>query len=117
MSSDNDYASSYSSESFWDKILGYAKSIGREITHKALCMFYALQDQDTPIWARTVIIGALGYFIFPVDAIPDIIPGVGFADDAGAIAAAFAAVLVYVKQEHRDKATEKCNEWFGPEAT
>ena len=36
---------------------------------------------QSPLWAKTVIIGALGYLICPIDAIPDIIPGVGFTDD------------------------------------
>lgn len=109
----HDYGDDYSEESFWDKVKSYAKTIGREITHKAVSLCYALQDPDTPAWAKSVIVVALGYFIFPADAIPDFIPGVGLADDAGAIATAFATVLMYIKQAHKDKATAKCDEWFG----
>lgn len=109
----DEYGKSYDEESFWDKVTNYAKTIGREIAHKAVSMYYALQDPDTPLWAKGVIVAALGYFIFPPDAIPDVIPGVGLADDAGAIATAFGTVLIYIKQSHKDKATVKCAEWFG----
>jgi uncharacterized membrane protein YkvA (DUF1232 family) len=109
----NDYGKSYDDESFWDKVTNYAKTIGREIAHKAISMYYALQDPDTPAWAKGVIVVALGYFNFPADAIPDFIPGVGLADDAGALATAFGTVLIYIKQAHKDMATAKCDEWFG----
>jgi len=42
-----------------------------------LILFYALQSPYTPAWAKSFVLGALGYFIFPVDAIPDIVTGVG----------------------------------------
>lgn len=39
-----------------------------------------------------ILVGALIYFLMPIDAIPDFIPGIGFLDDAGVIAMALAAV-------------------------
>lgn len=39
-----------------------------------------------------ILVGALVYFLMPIDAIPDFIPGIGFLDDAGVIAMALAAV-------------------------
>jgi uncharacterized membrane protein YkvA (DUF1232 family) len=39
-----------------------------------------------------LLVGALVYFLMPIDAIPDFIPGIGFLDDAGVIAMALAAV-------------------------
>ena len=71
---------SYSEDALWRKLTRYAKTAGREVVEAALQLLYALQDSDTPIWARTVIIGALVYFISPIDAIPDFIPG-GDIDD------------------------------------
>jgi uncharacterized membrane protein YkvA (DUF1232 family) len=113
---DDEYSKSYNELSFWNKVTNYAKIIGREMAHKAVSMFYSLQDPDTPMWAKGVIVAALGYFIFPADVIPDIIPGAGFADDSGALAAAFGTVLIYIKQVHKDKATARCDEWFGPKS-
>lgn len=75
-------------------------------------MYYALQDKDTPLWAKTILIAALGYFICPVDAIPDLIPGAGYADNAGAIATALGMVAVHIKPEHTKAAKEKAAEWF-----
>ena len=43
---------------------------------------------------------ALGYFIAPVDAFPDIVPFLGFADDLGALALALSTVAVHIKDAH-----------------
>ena len=75
-------------------------------------MYNPTMDKDTPVWAKTVLIGALGYFICPIDAVPDLIPVGGYADDAGAIAAALGLVAAHIKPEHRDIAKQKAEEWF-----
>lgn len=108
-----EYAAEYSEEKFWDKVKKNALKAGAELMEKALSMYEALKDEDTPAWAKTTIIGALGYFISPIDAIPDITPVVGFADDLGAVTIAFATVLAYVKEEHIRKARETMAKWFG----
>lgn len=41
---------------------------------------------DVPIGSIIAIISALAYWLTPGDAIPDLIPGVGFADDAAVTA-------------------------------
>ncbi len=88
---DDDFSKHYSESSFWDKLLHYAKQAGREVVHKALILYYVGNDPATPVWAKGVIAAALGYFIFPIDAIPDLTPFIGYADDLGAIVAAMAA--------------------------
>ena len=103
----------YSEDSFWQKLLKFARTAGREVVEHALSLYYAAQEPDTPAWAKTVIYGVLGYFIFPVDAIPDLIPGVGFSDDLGALAAALATVAAHVTPEIKARATKKAAEWFG----
>ena len=103
---------SYSDESFWAKVRKFALKAGREVILRALILYYCLQDEDTPKWARTVIIGALGYFIFPADIIPDFVPG-GYTDDLVVLVAAVATVLVHIKPEHRRQAEERMKEWFG----
>jgi uncharacterized membrane protein YkvA (DUF1232 family) len=106
-------APEYTEESFWDKVKAHALEAGRDLIEKALTLYYCLQDRDTPRWAKTVIIGALAYFIWPADAIPDYIAAVGFTDDLGALAAALATVVAHVKRDHVDLAREKLGEWFG----
>lgn len=86
---------------------------GKEVIEKALQLYYAMQAPNTPTWAKAVIIAALGYFISPIDAIPDVVPFVGFADDLGVLVAALAAVATYITDEVKNKADAKLDEWFG----
>jgi uncharacterized membrane protein YkvA (DUF1232 family) len=108
-------AEDYSEESFWDKVTRFAKRAGREVIEKALWLHYAAQDEKTPVWAKTTMYGALAYFILPADMIPDIIPGAGFTDDLGALAAAVTTVAIYITPAVKAKATEQVNRWFGEE--
>ena len=70
-------------------------------------------DRDTPTWAKGVIVGALGYLILPTDMIPDMIPGVGYGDDWGALVAALGTVAAYIKDEHKIKAKSQLERLFG----
>lgn len=72
--SNQHFSKAYSDDGFWDKVKGYAKVAGENVLEPALKMYYAALDSDTPIWAKTAIFTALGYFISPIDAIPDLIP-------------------------------------------
>ncbi len=110
--SDDKFSSAYSDDGFWDKTKKYAKVAGEGVLEPALKMYYAAMDADTPAWAKTTIIAALGYFISPVDAIPDIVPVVGYSDDLGVLAAALAATAVHIKDEHVRKAKETLTKWF-----
>jgi uncharacterized membrane protein YkvA (DUF1232 family) len=105
------YSSEYSDKGFWSKIKKHYKSAGRRLIELALTLYYALRDSDTPAWARTIIIGALGYFIFPLDILPDFVPAVGFTDDIASIAVALGAVALHIKDEHKTKARTKVAEF------
>ena len=110
---ENKYESEYSDDNFWDKVKAYAKAAGESVLELALKLYYSLQDDDTPNWAKATIIGALGYFISPIDAIPDITPGVGYLDDLGVLSASIAAVAAHIKDEHVEKAKQTLKNWFG----
>lgn len=97
---------------FWEKVKNYAKSAGEGVLEPALKMYYAALDADTPAWAKATIIGALGYFISPLDAVPDLIPVVGYTDDLGVLVAAFAATAANIKDVHVSKAKETLTQWF-----
>ena len=109
----NVYRQVYSEESFWDKVVGYAKAAGHEVIEKALWLYYAAQKPSTPVWAKTVVYGALGYFIMPFDVIPDITPVVGYVDDLGVLAAAVGTVSMYIDEDVKETARRKLREWFG----
>jgi uncharacterized membrane protein YkvA (DUF1232 family) len=106
------YEKNFSDESFWDKITKYAKKAGESVLEPALKMYYSAKDEDTPLWAKTTIFGALGYFISPLDAIPDFTPVVGYSDDLGMLTAAIAVVAAHIKEEHVKKAKETLKKWF-----
>ena len=72
-------ANEFDDGSFWDKVKNFALKAGKEVIEKALWLYYAAQQPNTPVWAKTVIYGALAYFVLPVDAVPDAIP-VAFAN-------------------------------------
>jgi uncharacterized membrane protein YkvA (DUF1232 family) len=88
----------YSEASFQAKLKRVAGKVGGELLHKAHLLYQVLKDQATPMATKAKILGALGYFIAPVDVIPDFIPVAGFADDL--------AVLVYVLKQVAAQTTE-----------
>lgn len=47
---------------------------------------------DAEPWEVAVILFALGYFLWPIDVIPDSIPVLGWTDDAAVVAAAIATL-------------------------
>jgi Uncharacterized conserved protein len=109
----NEYSKSYSELSFFDKILECAKKAGITTIYAALLLYYTLKKPLTPGWAKTTIIGALGYLISPLDAIPDVTPIVGYSDDLGALALALVAVSMFIDDEVKQNAKAKLREWFG----
>ena len=112
----DEYQDAYTEQSFWEKLGNFAKSAGREVVEKALLLYYALQEEDAPAWAKTTIVAALGYFIMPLDAIADLTPAVGYADDLGVLVLALAAVATYINDEVRQKAALKMRDWFGEDS-
>ena len=89
------------------------KKVGCEGIRSALRLFYALDNPSMPLKTKMVIYGALGYFISPIDVIPDFIPVVGFTDDIGVLAAAVVMAASYIDAEARAKADTKLAGWFG----
>ena len=102
----------YSDSGFWEKVKKCARIAGESALEPALKMYYAASDSDTPAWAKATMIGALGYFISPIDAIPDVIPLLGYSDDLGVLAAALTATAAQIKEEHITKAKEMLKQWF-----
>ena len=98
----------YNTPSFWNKLNKFARKLGHEAVEKLLILYYCFQDPETPKRQKMIILGALGYFIMPFDAIPDLLPG-GWTDDLGVIALAIAKVTASINDTHITKAKEKLN--------
>lgn len=107
-----EYQDEYSETGLFDKITANIKKIGYKLLYIVLTLYFTVKDNETPKWAKTVIYGALGYFILPVDAIPDLMPVVGYTDDLWALAGALGMVALYVKDIHKEEAKQILNKWF-----
>lgn len=66
--------------------------------------YYCALDRQTPTRVRATLLGALGYFVLPLDGIPDFILGFGFTDDAAVIMGVLALMRVHITDEHREAA-------------
>lgn len=63
--------------------------------------YYCAIDPETPMKVKMVLFAALGYFVLPVDAIPDVVTGLGFTDDATVLATALGIVGAHINDSHR----------------
>ncbi len=90
-----------------------AKKAGIKAVYAVLLLYYALQSPQTSTKDKSIIYGALGYFILPLDLVPDFIPLAGFGDDLGALGCALSRVLANITDEVREKARLKLRDWFG----
>lgn len=87
---------------FWPKIRRTAARI--PFARQVVSVYYSARDPETPAAAKGIMLGALAYFVLPIDAIPDIFAGIGFTDDAAVIAALIATLGANIKRRHKDQA-------------
>ena len=50
----------------------------------------AVKNRDYLATPQAALLGALGYVVYAVDAIPDVLVGIGLTDDAAVVAATLA---------------------------
>ena len=81
--------------------------------YAALLLYYAFTRKETPRWAKNIILGVLGYFLTPFDALPDLSPIVGYTDDLGVLIFGMVAIATYINDEVKEKARKKLHQWFG----
>ena len=89
---------------FWDKFRRVARRI--PFAQDLLAAYYCAMDSQTPIRVRAMLLGALVYFIVPIDAIPDFIAGLGFTDDAAVLFMVISLVARHIQPRHRDAAAK-----------
>ncbi|MBC8016040.1 MAG: DUF1232 domain-containing protein [Sporomusaceae bacterium] len=107
------YSNEYTQKSLTEKLKNNTVKAGKKLVYVVLLLYYTLQKDNVPLKAKTAIIGALGYFIVPIDAIPDLLPMVGLTDDLGALMIALATVSMYIDDEVKRKAKTQLDQWFG----
>ncbi|MFF2885202.1 YkvA family protein [Paenibacillus sp. NPDC057967] len=94
----------YVQEGFWGKVKRYASKV--PFAREVVTLYYCATDPATPMKAKATAIGALAYWILPIDLIPDFVPVAGFADDATAVLLAYKALSSQITDEHREKAEQ-----------
>jgi uncharacterized membrane protein YkvA (DUF1232 family) len=87
---------------FWPK----AKRVAGKLpfAEDLLAAYYCAFDQATPLKVRAALFAALAYFVLPFDWIPDMLPALGYTDDAAVLFAALRLVAAHVRPEHREAA-------------
>ncbi len=89
---------------FWPKL---KRSLARiPFAEDVLAAFYCAFDPLTPLKVKGILLGALAYFIMPVDVIPDLLLGLGFTDDMAVLYTAISMIRSHMTQAHRDRAKE-----------
>ncbi|MDE6077230.1 MAG: DUF1232 domain-containing protein [Muribaculaceae bacterium] len=105
------YAGFYNPTALFEKIKQFAKKAGEKTVYLVLILYYATFDKALPVKDRLMVVAALGYFILPLDFLPDALPG-GFVDDAGALFYVVKHIWGNLSDETFRKAKQKLSEWF-----
>ncbi len=84
---------------FWAKLKRFAGMV--PFVEDLVAAYYCALDPATPMRVRGMLLAALAYFILPVDLIPDMIAGLGFADDAALLTAVLGLVASHITPIHR----------------
>ena len=106
------YERLYSEESLMTKISRFAKKAGLNTTYYVLLLYQLLITEKTPLKDKAIVIGALGYFICPIDLIPDIMIGTGFLDDASILMYALTTISSSITPEIRLDARKRLHQIF-----
>jgi len=89
---------------FWSKLRRAVA--GLPFAEDLLAAYYCAFDYATPMQVKAALLGALAYFVLPFDVIPDMMPALGFTDDAAVLATAIRMVAAHLRPEHREAARE-----------
>jgi len=90
--------------SFWDKMRAGAARV--PFAEDAVASYYAAFDRQTPLKVRATLLAALAYFVLPVDMTPDLLPLIGFGDDAAVLMGALRLLSGHVQPHHYDAARD-----------
>lgn len=107
-----DYQKHFNPGALRSKLKHFAGVMGRELVTHSLTLYYMSRDPAVPNDAKLMVFAALGYMILPTDFIPDLIPGVGFSDDLGALVITISTLSKHITASHRERAKVMADKWF-----
>ncbi|MCP2041249.1 uncharacterized membrane protein YkvA (DUF1232 family) [Neisseria sp. HSC-16F19] len=98
---------------FLHKLKTYAARLGQPAVRQIYALYYLLKSPHTPKRSKLIIVGALVYFLSPIDSIPDMLIPLGFTDDLAVIALAYTQVKAYLTEDIREQARAAAERLFG----
>lgn len=104
------YSKYYSDPGFWNKLKKIVKRASSPLVYFALLLYYVMLNNKVALKSKALIVAALGYLIFPLDALPDFIPALGLTDDLTALMMVYKKVKSSITAEIETRAHEKANE-------
>lgn len=108
------YGTYYSDNRLWKKLERVAKKVGATVLLPVFTLYYMLQDDKVSLQHKAYIVGALGYFILPIDLIPDgILPVIGFTDDIAVMTLVLKLVKDSITPEIKVRANQRVAEIMG----
>ena len=87
---------------FWKTLRKAARQI--PFVEDLVAAYFCAFDPAIPPRVRLTLLGALGYFVLPLDVIPDFIVGIGFGDDAAVLLTVINTLRAHITQDHQDAA-------------
>lgn len=107
---DETYVKHYSVAKLIEKVQSASKTASSELIKTVITLYVILEEKTVPTFIKVGIIAALGYFICPLDLIPDFLPG-GFLDDLGILTATLGQVYIYRNDQVKKRVEELLPEW------
>jgi uncharacterized membrane protein YkvA (DUF1232 family) len=90
---------------FWQKLRALAARL--PFAEDLIAAHYCAFDRQTPVHVKAALVGAIAYFVLPADVVPDVLPVIGYTDDAAMLAGAIKLVASHITPEHREAARQK----------
>ena len=106
------YRGQYNDSKLSSKIARFAKSAGMECVYYVLLLVSIMKSKDVHWQDKITIVGALGYFISPLDLIPDLMIGTGYLDDVGMLYYALTTISTQITPAIRRDAIKSLHKYF-----
>ncbi len=106
------YEKHYSDSEFWSTVASIFKKVGVKSLCQILALYHLIKSDNIGLGNKALIVAALGYLIFPIDAIPDVVPVVGYSDDLAAIATLILKLNNYIDDDIIEAVYESINSYF-----
>lgn len=107
------YATNFSESDFVAKVKNFGKKAGVTLMYPILLLYNLAVSDTVPFADKAKIVGALGYFILPIDLIPDALIGIGFTDDIAVAMLVLKSVAGNISMDILNQTKNQLKEMFG----